>query len=444
MAKSSDPVQAARKAAIKREAKRNRERKQQAHEARALRQDTSPLEQQIQRLESRQATLDPEDQEELKRLQKEVADVKRIKQEYIRKHPDQRNFVRGYEEASSSSATAKARHGNNNDSIPSASVASPSSNGQGTAPQPTSRDPRWSIYYDAVFNPYGAPPPGMPYLEKPHVQLVQEGLLDAAKPPPPPEETENLHGFATDDDSDDSSVDEDLKDIIMPSDPPPIRLVPEAARPSHQSDPAQVPRPTTRGRYTHGRGGRGRGSGPTHHHGGRHGPGFAQGGGPPQGPAGLPQRPPAGLPVRPSAPMATASTSQSQSQSSSAATGAPRPPGPPPAVPDGVVISAEPQLRDFKKESTAFVPAAIRKKQQEEKARMKRGLPGRVDAAPISSNMPDSSLASHKVKPDLLKSVQAHLPSKDAGSHSRGGDKAGGNGSNKDYDRFLDEIGDLL
>ncbi|CBQ73778.1 conserved hypothetical protein [Sporisorium reilianum SRZ2] len=428
MAKSADPVQAARKAAIKREAKRNRERKQQANEARALRQDTAALERQIQRLESRQATLDQEDQDELQRLQKEVADVKRIKEEYIRKHPDQRNFVRGYEEAASSSSTAKPGQSSND-----SSASSANRNGRDTAAQPASRDPRWSIYYDAVFNPYGAPPPGMPYLEKPHAQLVQEGLLDAAKPPPLPEETADLHGFGTDDDSDDSSVDEDLKDIIMPSGPPPIML-----SASHHNGPARGQRQPAadRGGYAHGRGGRGRNS---HHQGSRHGPGPAQGASsrPPLGPAGLPPRPPAGLPARPSAPMATANASQLQ-------TGAPRPPGPPPAVPDGVVISAEPQLRDFKKESTAFVPAAIRKKQQEEKARMKRGLPGRVDAAPISNDMPDASSASYKDKPDLLKSVQAHLPSKEAGSHGQGGDKTGGNSSKKDYDRFLDEIGDLL
>lgn len=29
-----------------------------------------------------------------------------------------------------------------------------------------SQDPTRSIYYDPVFNPYGAPPPGMPYRER--------------------------------------------------------------------------------------------------------------------------------------------------------------------------------------------------------------------------------------------------------------------------------------
>ncbi|TKY85322.1 hypothetical protein EX895_005484 [Sporisorium graminicola] len=434
MAKSADPVQAARKAAIKREANRNRERKRQAHEARALRQDTSPLERQIQRLEARQVTLDQEDQEELQRLRMEVADVKRIKEEYIRKHPDQRNFVRGYEELASSSATAKASQSSNNDSTVQ-QLGSAFQSDQSAAAQATSRDPRWSIYYDRTFNPYGAPPPGMPYLEKPHAQLVQEGLLDAAKPPPLPEETVDLHSSGSYDSSDNSSVDDDLKDIIMPSGPPPIRLSTGTAHSTQQSSPARRPFPETRGGYAQSQGGRGRGS---HRQGGRHGPASAQGRNvwPPQGPAGLPPQPPAGLPARPSVQTATFNTSQPSSL---------RPPGPPPAVPDGVVISAEPQLRDFRKESTAFVPAAIRKKQQEEKARMKRGLPGRVDAAPLSNKNPDSSSASYKDKPDLLKSLQAHLPSKDATSHGRSGDKVDkSNSSKKDYDRFLDEIGDLL
>lgn len=58
------------------------------------------------------------------------------------------------------------------------------------------------------------------------------------------------------------------------------------------------------------------------------------------------------------------------------------PPGPPPAKPSAV-ISAEPVLRDLKKESTAFVPTAIRKKQAAEKAKAaKGGLPSAVNAAP--------------------------------------------------------------
>lgn len=28
------------------------------------------------------------------------------------------------------------------------------------------RDPKRSLYYDAVYNPFGVPPPGMPYRER--------------------------------------------------------------------------------------------------------------------------------------------------------------------------------------------------------------------------------------------------------------------------------------
>ena len=442
MVKSTDPVQAARRAAIKREANRNRERRQQANDARALRQDTSSLERQIQRLQSRGAALDQQDQEELKRLQDEVANVNRIKEEYIRKHPDQRNFVRGYEEPSSNSDNQIVT------TSTSIAVRNTTRNVPAAASQTTSRDPRWSIYYDAVFNPYGDPPPGMPYLEKPHAQLVQEGLLDAAKPPPLPEETE-AQGLSLDDDSDDSSIDEDLKDIIMPSGPPPIRLLTETMPSSRPSTLLRSARGQGRGRgrgqaamerrgFGSSRGSREPGSGSLHQaNGGRQHAGFDQRAYA-RNPHSLPPRPPTGISMQP--PAFASSTDASQSQAS----GASNPPGPPPAVPDGIVISAEPQLRDFKKESTAFVPAAIRKKRQEEKARMQRGLPGRVDAAPISNDMSDSSSASHKDRPDLLKSIRAHLPTKDVASLNQARQEAGSTGGEKDYDRFLDEIGDLL
>lgn len=72
---------------------------------------------------------------------------------------------------------------------------------------------------------------------------------------------------------------------------------------------------------------------------------------------------------------------------------------------------------------------------------MKRGLPERIDAAPISEDMSsEASAAAYKEKPDLLKSVQAHLPPKSAGVQS----ESSGNNSKKEYDEFLDEVGDLL
>lgn len=37
------------------------------------------------------------------------------------------------------------------------------------------RDPKRSVYYHEIFNPLGAPPPGMPYLEKREFRKVWRG-----------------------------------------------------------------------------------------------------------------------------------------------------------------------------------------------------------------------------------------------------------------------------
>lgn len=426
MAKSVDPVQAARKAAVKREAKRNRERKERAQEARTLRQDTSGLERQIQRLESR-TTLDSDDQDELTRLQAEVANVKRIKENYIRKHPDQRNFVRGFEDGNDAAGPSSSRASTSH-------TASAHPHTQGASSSTTARDPKWSIYYDPIFNPYGAPPPGMLYLEKSHAQLIAEGLLDAAKPPPLPEETSDFSG--SDQDSDDSSVDEDMKDIVLPNGPPPLRYD-LGHKPAHGASTSNTGRKrgdfgTQRGRgqdYNRSQYG-GRGSSQPHHQ-----QGARQRANYHQGTATRYKHNTSNLPPRPASAVTAGQVSHPSSSVQPA--GSARPPGPPPAVPDGVIISAEPQLRDFKKESTAFVPAALRKKQLEEKARVKRGLPGRIDAAPISQDMTSSTSASHQDKPDLLRSVQAHLPPKQARPAQKDGSKT-------EYDQFLNEVSDLL
>lgn len=33
------------------------------------------------------------------------------------------------------------------------------------------RDPTRSVYYDPIYNPYGVPPPGMPYRERSELRL---------------------------------------------------------------------------------------------------------------------------------------------------------------------------------------------------------------------------------------------------------------------------------
>ncbi|KAF9315671.1 hypothetical protein BG003_002803 [Podila horticola] len=65
------------------------------------------------------------------------------------------------------------------------------------------RDPTRSIYYDPVLNPYGAPPPGMPYLE--HPPLPTDLPFGQEPPQPPADGTED----ESEDDSDSSDSDSD-------------------------------------------------------------------------------------------------------------------------------------------------------------------------------------------------------------------------------------------
>jgi len=38
------------------------------------------------------------------------------------------------------------------------------------------RDPKRSLYYDAVYNPFGVPPPGMPYRERSESMVSGSGM----------------------------------------------------------------------------------------------------------------------------------------------------------------------------------------------------------------------------------------------------------------------------
>lgn len=160
-------------------------------------------------------------------------------------------------------------------------------------------------------------------------------------------------------------------------------------------------------------------------------------------------------------------------------------------------ISAEPQLRDLKKEVTAFLPPAMRRKLQKEKERKEMGLPdlNKLTSAPREEdqsgsgngygsnnndggsgylegwddddrqgNRNDTPSTNPKAreefqtfeKPNLLNALKNQLndPSK-MGSRINVG-STGGNGSGKsngegnkkrkndDYDKFLNEMGDLL
>ncbi|PWN35777.1 uncharacterized protein FA14DRAFT_160787 [Meira miltonrushii] len=108
------------------------------------------------------------------------------------------------------------------------------------------------------------------------------------------------------------------------------------------------------------------------------------------------------------------------------------PPGPPPGKPT-TVISAEPVLRDLKKESTAFVPTAIRKKQAAEKAKAaKGGLPGSVNAAPGAIR----DRGTEEERSELITSLQSQIEQR-AGSNNK-------EDGQDDYQKFLGNVQDLL
>ena len=103
-------------------------------------------------------------------------------------------------------------------------------------------------------------------------------------------------------------------------------------------------------------------------------------------------------------------------------------------------ISAAPQLRDLRKEATAFVPRNIKKKQA---AQAGSGV-GRINSAPNAGMVDEegdervvrreeSGLMSH------LKAVLGPMPGKAQAGASAGS----GGGSDDDYQKFLDGLGNL-
>lgn len=120
------------------------------------------------------------------------------------------------------------------------------------------------------------------------------------------------------------------------------------------------------------------------------------------------------------------------------------PPGPPPSRP-AAVISAAPVLRDLKKEATAFVPTALRKRQAAAKAKAaKGGLPNAVNPAPGAdrSSAADEDSGETMEKVDLIASLRPHLSQHAGGPATKNG--AGQSSQDDDYQKFLGEVGDLL
>ncbi|CAE6414360.1 unnamed protein product, partial [Rhizoctonia solani] len=214
--KSSNPADSFRKAQRAKELKKegmfytNKENRAKARETTTLKKDTSALETEIHELEDiGEGKLSSTQKERLKELRAEVARIRKVKQDYVKAHPEQSHLVRGLE--------PRARRPEGATTPSTGSQATPAVRtlfGKNGLPL----HPERSIYYDPVLNPYGMPPPGMPYAERallPH-EIEQDN------------EQEVSQGDVLDEDStmdsvssgsDDEESDDD--DIILPAGPPP-------------------------------------------------------------------------------------------------------------------------------------------------------------------------------------------------------------------------------
>ncbi|GJN87231.1 hypothetical protein Rhopal_000176-T1 [Rhodotorula paludigena] len=450
MGKSSNPVDAHRKAQRKAELKKNKQKREQSREVATVKKDTRPLEADIRRL-SAQKNLSKADKDELAQLRAEVARINKAKHDYVEAHPEHRKFV-----FPDRPEDAKAEEAGDN------TPGLYDKNGR-------LKHPERSLYYDPVYNPYGAPPPGMPYREKPEFAIARLGVPSAAE----------LAAFqpvvdaAEEDDSDDEDEDDD---IAMPEGPPPAPPAEDDSdADSDDSDGIQLPpgppppRPAASSFFP-----------PSQPHALPPRPNFPPPQNAPSGPRNPHQQ--RRLPARPAPPGAHMQDPLSEGGPNRAyQQGAPprsfgpeQPPPPPPAAaapPSGpspflqipgasaastvasgggpggsATISAAPQLRDFKKEATAFVPAAMRKKMAQQKAQLAKAGLGSIDAARGVGGEEGAQVGQSEGRKSLLDEMRERgigVPGGAGAGAATGGEKKPDAGM-EDYERFRAEMGSLL
>lgn len=98
------------------------------------------------------------------------------------------------------------------------------------------------------------------------------------------------------------------------------------------------------------------------------------------------------------------------------------------------VVSAAPQLRDLKKESTAFVPAALKRKRTAASA----GTGTKVNAAPTVESGEELGPAAAP-RPDLLSTIRNQFGTKESVKDPVQQPKP-----KDDYAKFMDEMSDIL
>ncbi|KAK0481812.1 hypothetical protein IW261DRAFT_1563101 [Armillaria novae-zelandiae] len=380
-----------------------------------VKKDTFDLEDEIAGLEA----LPAPSSSEKARLTEAKAELEKInlkKEEYVKEHPEHRRLV------------YRPRRQQTDSDKPEEELILPTRNLFKANGLP--RHPERSVYYDPVMNSFGVPPPGMPYYLLPgEIDSEAENSEDdndvimPEGPPPKPEDAV---------DSDD--------DIPMPEGPPPGQELPEQGTsdevPANPPLPSMPPPPMLL-------------STPF--------PPF-----PPPGfpgymaPPGIPPPPPNfALPPPPPGffPRRQQSTAALQDPLSSiphqtfqghrAQVLAPPhpslPPKPRPEASPSAIVSAEPQLRDLKKEATSFVPTSLKRKKV-----ANASASGRINAAPGVGDVVEGAVSA---RPDLLSTLKGQFGSAPtnnppAASSSKG--KSTATKTKDDYEKFVEEMGDIL
>ncbi|KXN88937.1 Protein saf1 [Leucoagaricus sp. SymC.cos] len=409
-----------------------------------VKKDTADLEEEIEQLETSNG-----DKTKLSELKAELEKINKKKEEYVKEHPEQRNLVyrrrrkQADEDASAGDKKPEPQKRNffNKKGLP--------------------RHPERSIYYDPVLNPFGVPPPGMPYLER---QETEENLSLPSGPPP---------GFELVESDDEIFLPEGsppAKDglpqpptllqqppNIAPPPPFPLPHVPVGNAPPLPPFPPTIP-----------------GAVP-----------------PPPPPPGFPPVaaifPPPGAPFQPgmtfapppgfTAPLPPPppgffprnqsvssmqdplssiphTTYQAHRASQNAARSTlPRNPSLPPkptaaAELANATVAAAPQLRDFKKEATAFVPSSLKRK----KAGTTIGPGSKVNAAPSLGPLEveneggerDSESSVTEGRPDLVGILKTQFGTAPPVSGQPTEAKKASAKKNDDYAKFMEEMSDIL
>lgn len=114
---------------------------------------TVDIEDEIEKLEAL-SVRSPKDNSRLTELKSELEKITKKKEEWVAEHPEHKKLV------------FKARRRQNDDKDED-EVKKPELKSRNLFNKKgLPRHPERSIYYDPVMNPFGVPPPGMPYMER--------------------------------------------------------------------------------------------------------------------------------------------------------------------------------------------------------------------------------------------------------------------------------------